>query len=336
MGGIFNLAVTLRDGIFANQSSKQFLECFSPKAIATKYLDELSRVLCPGLEYFTIFSSVSCGRGNAGQTNYGMANSIMERIIECRHKDGLPAKGIQWGAVGEVGLVADMADDKIDMEIGGTLQQRISSCLQELDRLLSSKDPIVSSMVVAEKRSGRSGNENIIDAVMNIMGIRDLKSVSLGTTLSEMGMDSLMAVEIKQTLERDFELILTPQDLRLLTFQKLQEFVDAKKKDNTDGLPMIFASESKLLGMDLLIRNLGDEAHCDKILVPLTTRATLSKQSLPPNIIIPGLEGTAGRAWYQLGSTLHSRATVLQLHQFANLLTVNDISEKSIEVGILN
>lgn len=336
VGGIFNLAVTLRDGIFSNQSAKQFLDCFSPKAIATKYLDELSRVSCPDLEYFTIFSSVSCGRGNAGQTNYGMANSIMERIIERRHKDGLPAKGIQWGAVGEVGLVADMADDKIDMEIGGTLQQRISSCLQELDRLLSSEDPIVSSMVVAEKRSGRSGNENIIDAVMNIMGIRDLKSVSLGTTLSEMGMDSLMAVEIKQTLERDFELILTPQDLRLLTFQKLQEFVDAKKKENTDGLPMIFASESKLLGMDLLIRNLGDEAHCDKIVVPLATRATLSKQSLPPNIIIPGLEGTAGRAWYQLGSALHSRAIVLQLHQFSNLLTVNDISEKSIEVGILN
>ncbi|XP_043067726.1 fatty acid synthase isoform X1 [Drosophila bipectinata] len=331
VGGIFNLAVTLRDGLFANQNVKQFVECFLPKATATKYLDELSRVLCPELEYFTIFSSVSCGRGNAGQTNYGMANSIMERIIECRHKDGLPAKGIQWGAVGEVGLVADMADDKIDMEIGGTLQQRISSCLQELDRLLSAEEPIVSSMVVAEKRSGRSGNENIIDAVMNIMGIRDLKSVSLGTTLSEMGMDSLMAVEIKQTLERDFELILTPQDLRLLTFQKLQEFVDAKKKENNDGLPMIFASDSKLLGMDLLIRNLGDEVHCDKIVVPLATRATLSKESLPPNIIIPGLEGTAGRAWYQLGSALHSRAIVLQLHQFSNLLTVNEISEMSIE-----
>ncbi|KAH8379368.1 hypothetical protein KR009_004445 [Drosophila setifemur] len=331
VGGIFNLAVTLRDGIFANQTAAQFEESFSPKAVATKHLDDLSRIYCPGLEHFVVFSSVSCGRGNAGQTNYGMANSIMERIIERRHRDGLPAKAIQWGAVGEVGLVADLAEDKIDMEIGGTLQQRISSCLQELDNLLSVEDPIVSSMVVAEKRSGRSGNESVIDAVMNIMGIRDLKSVSLGTTLSEMGMDSLMAVEIKQTLERDFELVLTPQDLRLLTFQKLQEFTEAREKENTDGIKMIFASESKLLGMDLLIRNLGDESHCDQIIVPLTTSAAPSKQSIPPNIIIPGLEGTAGRAWYEIGSTLQSRAIVLQLHQFAHLDTVREMAQQGFE-----
>ncbi|KAH8295236.1 hypothetical protein KR018_009015 [Drosophila ironensis] len=331
VGGIFNLAVTLRDGIFINQNGTQFSESFAPKALATKYLDEISRDTCPDLEHFVVFSSVSCGRGNAGQTNYGMANSIMERIIENRHRYGLPGKAIQWGAIGEVGLVADMAEDKIDIEIGGTLQQRISSCLHELDNLLSAEYPIVSSMVVAEKRNGRSGNENIIDTVMNIMGIRDLKSVSLGTTLSEMGMDSLMAVEIKQTLERDFELILTPHDLRLLTFQKLQEFAEAKEKENTDGIQMVFAQENKLLGMDLLIRNLGDEERCNQIIVPLSTCAPPSKQSLPPNIIIPGLEGTAGRAWYQLGSSLESRAIVLQLHQFAHLQSVNSICQQSIE-----
>lgn len=37
-----------------------------------------------------------------------------------------------------------MAEDKIDMEIGGTLQQRISSCLVELDALLTTEtDPVV-------------------------------------------------------------------------------------------------------------------------------------------------------------------------------------------------
>ncbi|XP_030080615.1 fatty acid synthase [Drosophila hydei] len=331
VGGIFNLAVALRDGIFANQNMEQFVQSFSPKAIATKHLDLLSRILCPDLEHFVVFSSVSCGRGNAGQTNYGMANSIMERIIEIRHRDGLPAKAIQWGAVGEVGLVADMAEDKIDMEIGGTLQQRISSCLQELDTLFNAKSPIVASMVVAEKRSGRSGNESIIDTVMNIMGIRDLKSVSLGTTLSEMGMDSLMAVEIKQTLERDFELVLTPQDLRSLTFQKLQEFMEAREKDNTDAVKMIFASEGQVIGMDLMLRNLGDESHCDQVMYALKTHAPPSKQSIPPNIIIPGLEGTAGQAWYNIGASLNSRANVLQLHQFAKAETVSAVGNLALE-----
>ncbi|XP_039501306.1 fatty acid synthase isoform X1 [Drosophila santomea] len=331
VGGIFNLAVALKDNIFPNQNVNQFLECFAPKAIATKNLDDLSRIYCPELEHFVVFSSVSCGRGNAGQSNYGMANSVMERIIEHRNRDGFPGKAIQWGAVGEVGLVADMAEDKIDMEIGGTLQQRISSCIQELDHLLSADASIVSSMVVAEKRTVRTGHESVIDAVMNIMGIRDLKSVSLGTTLSEMGMDSLMAVEIKQTLERDFELILTPQDLRLLTFQKLQEFIDAKEKENTDDKKIIFASDNKLLGMELLIRNLGDEANCDQVIIPLKTSAAPSKQNLQPNIFIPGLEGTAGGAWYKLGSSLQSRASVLQLHQFAHLENLKDVAQQSFD-----
>lgn len=332
VGGIFNLAVALRDGIFTNQTVEQFVQSFAPKAVATKHLDTASRTLCPKLEHFVVFSSVSCGRGNAGQTNYGMANSVMERVIEARARDGLPAKAIQWGAVGEVGLVADMAEDKIDMEIGGTLQQRISSCLQELDTLLTSKSAIVSSMVVAEKRSG-GGNESLIDTVMNIMGIRDLKSVSLGTTLSEMGMDSLMAVEIKQTLERDFELVLTPQDLRALTFQKLQEYVEAKEKDNDDAVKMIFASEGTVLGMDLLIRNLGDESHSKEIIVELQTKAPPSKQTQPPHIIIPGLEGMAGQAWYNLGAELTSRANILQLHQFAKSDTVSEIAKQTVQVS---
>ena len=328
VGGIFNLAVALRDGIFTNLTREKFNECFAPKAFATKFLDELSREKCPSLEHFVVFSSVSCGRGNAGQTNYGMANSIMERIIEDRIANGYPAKAIQWGAVGEVGLVADLAEDKIDMEIGGTLQQRISSCLQELDRLLTSSEAIVSSMVVAEKRVGRSGNENIVETVMNIMGIRDLKSVSLGTPLSEMGMDSLMTVEIKQTLERDFELLISPQDLRLLTFQKLQEFANKREHETKDIVEMLFSSKKE--GMELLLRNLGNESGCNDVFVQLNTSTNYSTKSIPL-IIIPGLEGTAGKVWFKIAAEISSKATLLQLHSFSKLNTIQEIAETSFE-----
>jgi len=85
--------------------------------------------------------------------------------------------------------------------------------------------------------------------------------------------------------------------------------------------------------MELLIRNLGDETNCDRIIIPLKTSASPSKQSLPPNIIIPGLEGTAGRAWYQVGLNLQSRAVVLQLHQFAHLDNLQDLAQQSFEVS---
>ncbi|CAB0015644.1 unnamed protein product, partial [Nesidiocoris tenuis] len=115
--GIFNLAVVLRDALFFNQTEEQFDESLGPKANATLYLDQLSRALCPHLEQFVVFSSVSCGLGNIGQTNYGMSNSIMERICEDRHKTGLPGLAIQWGAVGDVGLVADMQEEQVDVVI---------------------------------------------------------------------------------------------------------------------------------------------------------------------------------------------------------------------------
>lgn len=63
-----------------------------------------------------------------------------------------------------------MMEDDVEIEIGGTLQQRISNCLQVLDNLLRQSDAaIVSSMVVAEKKLLTSA-DNVVDAILNILG----------------------------------------------------------------------------------------------------------------------------------------------------------------------
>lgn len=95
VGGIFNVAVQLRDASVGNQDATKFDECLAVKARAKKYLDEVSQRICPKLKYFVVFSSAAAGRGGADQANYGMANSIMERIIEGRRAKQLPAKAIQ-------------------------------------------------------------------------------------------------------------------------------------------------------------------------------------------------------------------------------------------------
>lgn len=166
---IFNLAVVLNDKICQNHTTETFQEPFKAKAWATENLDKLSRKMCPHLRHFVVFSSVSCGRGNAGQSNYGMSNSIMERICEKRSREGLHGLAIQWGVIGDVGLVADMEENNKKLVIGGTLQQRINSCIEKLEEFLLQEQPIVASMVVAEKHSNSSVN-NVVDAVANIMG----------------------------------------------------------------------------------------------------------------------------------------------------------------------
>lgn len=118
------------------------------------------------------FSSVSCGRGNAGQSNYGYANSVMERVCEKRRHDGLPGLAIQWGAIGDVGVVLETMGGN-DVVIGGTLPQRITSCLEVLDLFLSQQQPVVSSFVLADRtvvRSEAGNQKDLVDAVAHILG----------------------------------------------------------------------------------------------------------------------------------------------------------------------
>ncbi|XP_023312031.1 fatty acid synthase-like, partial [Anoplophora glabripennis] len=280
---VFNLAVVLADGVFENQTRENFVVSFGPKAYATQYLDEFTRNMCPDLRQFVVFSSVSCGRGNAGQTNYGMSNSVMERICEQRRQAGYPAMAIEWGAVGEVGLVAELMENDTEIEISGTLQQGISNCLQLLDTLLKQKDAvIVSSMVVAEKKL-LSSADNVVDAVLNILGISDSKSVSLHSTLAELGMDSMTAVEIKQTLERDFEVFLAAKDVRSITLSKLKSIQDEKIVKDTK-------ETDDYVDTDMLFRLLGDTT-CNP-LTDLELESKVPQNSEAPTILLfPGIEG---------------------------------------------
>ncbi|XP_046964244.1 fatty acid synthase-like [Vanessa cardui] len=297
---IFNLAVILKDSIFQNQTPETFKTSFAPKALATMNLDKFSRKMCPKLKDFVIFSSVSCGRGNAGQTNYGFSNSVMERICEQRKKLGLPALAVQWGAVGDVGLVADMQDEDVQLEIGGTLQQRISSCLLSLDKFLKQDAVIVSSIVVAEKRIGSFGCGSVVDAVAQIMGIKDLKTVSQLVTLAELGMDSLMAVEIKQTLEREFEIFLTAQDIRSLTLARLLELTARGEAESSKSLltrPVIL---DEAAGLKILLRNFGDENLASEPFIYMPSMVSDGTKSDIPVIdkelimfMLPGIEGCA-------------------------------------------
>lgn len=276
----------------------------------------------------------------------------------------MPSKG----AVGEVGLVAQMAEEKIDIEIAGTVQQRISACLNVLDNLLSSKQPVVSSMVVAQKHA--LSKMNLIQSVLHIMGIRDMKSVSKNSSLAELGkktvfspffekitfsferfltlnnlvvlfkgMDSLMAVEIKQALEREFEVILTAQELRSLTFGRLQELTDSGGKcDKSSAIIQELPANISDVQKNMLLRSLGNEATAPQIILPLNvTDAT--KQGDTYAMFIPGVEGVISPVLYKLCKTIEVPVYGLQLHahcreeSLSNLISlISKVTQKSFSV----
>lgn len=291
VGGVFNLAAVLRDGLLENATEAEFKTVCVPKVEGTKNLDQATRELCPDLDYFVCFSSVSCGRGNIGQVNYGLANSAMERICEVRQASGLPGTAIQWGAIGDTGLVLETLGDN-ETVIGGTLPQRMASCLQTMDFFLQQPSPVLASMVVAEKRKAETGGAGLVSSIANILGLKDTKNVSDTATLADLGMDSLMGTEIKQTLERNFDTTLSAAEIRLLTFGKLKA-LESGTGDVISDPSAAAATESKqdLNGVgDGTQVKFGTELMPTKCLIRLDSKAPANSKDTPV-FMIHAIEG---------------------------------------------
>ncbi|CAD5118531.1 DgyrCDS7222 [Dimorphilus gyrociliatus] len=176
IGGIFHLAAVLRDGIFSGQSAESFKAVAETKIKGTLNLDTLSRAECRNsLDWFVVFSSAASGYGNAGQTNYAYANSFMERICEKRRKDGFPAVGIQWGFMGDVGIVVNNLSGN-EWYMTGIGVQRVASYLNTLDNILLNNWEILSSIVPVKQRNSSNNDENedrvhvAISAIYSVLG----------------------------------------------------------------------------------------------------------------------------------------------------------------------
>lgn len=259
----------------------------------------------------------------------------LKRIVEQRIALRLPAKAIQWGAVGEVGFFAEMTQNKMDVEVAGTLQQRLSSCLDALDALLSNDDPIVSTMVVAQKKVATAFSA--VGNVLNVMGLTDIKKVAKRSTLVELGMDSLMAVEIKQILEREFDLILSTADLRSLTFEKLIEISESKggngfAGDDAPGETTQTTKLSNVLG--LMIENIDSVDFDSATIVQLSkTTAGDKRDSI---LLIPGIEGLVVGGLRDLATRFPSRNVyALNAQTHGNIQNLQDLVSSMYKVGAI-
>lgn len=55
------------------------------------------------------------------------------------------------------------------------------------------------------------------------VGVRDVSSLNADASLADLGLDSLMGVEVRQTLERDYDIVMAMREIRQLTINKLRE-----------------------------------------------------------------------------------------------------------------
>lgn len=148
--------------------------------------------------------------------------------------------------------------------------------------------------------------------------------------LSELGMDSMMLMEIKQTLEREFDTFLSTQDIRRLTFAKLIEMFDNDTQNKTEFSQTVDTT-SDINATALLLR-ISKNQLTPGICLDLPTKQVNTKTKV---FLLPGLDG-CGSTFDPLIQKIEAPATCLQ-HGTYNLGTefssINDIAGCLLQVG---
>lgn len=99
--GVFHSAVVLDDGTLLQLDRQRFLRVTPPKVDGSWNLHILTQN--DPLDYFVLFSTVASTLGSPAQGNYAAASAFMDALAWYRRQHGFPALVINWGRWAEVG-----------------------------------------------------------------------------------------------------------------------------------------------------------------------------------------------------------------------------------------
>ncbi len=246
LGGVIHAAVVMDDGLLPGIDQGRFARALRPKLDGTAALDRLTRRDPIGL--FIVFSSVTTVLGNPGQANYVASNAAAEAVVEARCREGLPGLAVQWGPIGDAGYLTREAAvaDLLSKRLGERLMTA-AEALSSLPALIGSGLPVIGLARMRWGQLGAGlpllqtpmfdavrGNpaesagatdlaamlasctpeeaqarlsDMLADEVARIMRMPS-GSIPRHRPLAELGMDSLMAVELRMAVEQRFGLTL--------------------------------------------------------------------------------------------------------------------------------
>ncbi|XP_067207664.1 fatty acid synthase-like [Linepithema humile] len=135
-------------------------------------------------------------------------------------------------------------------------------------------------------------------------------------------MDSMMAVEIRQTLEREFDILLTAQEVRNLTFAELSQISNAKFNSNETQTETATDKNKPTLTKEwkLLFGVLRNQDFISEICLNL---ATNTEDNSTHVFLLPGIDG-CGTIYNHLAPKIKFSTTSLL---YCNIRATSTISE---------
>lgn len=102
--GVVHSAAVIRDQLMLNMDRSTFDAALRPKARGAWLLDRL--LADEPLDFFVMYSSMTSVMGQYGQANYAAGNAFLDALAHERRRRGQPALSINWGPWGSIGLYA--------------------------------------------------------------------------------------------------------------------------------------------------------------------------------------------------------------------------------------
>lgn len=236
--GVAHAAAVVDDQLVSGLSREGLERVWAPKATGALRLHEA--VADRRLDWWVGFSSVASLLGSPGQAAYACANAWLDALVGWRKAAGLPATTINWGQWSDVGvarsLTLSVLDpitpaeglEALDAVLGADVTQvgvarlrldRAAAAFPEIEQL-GYFAPLVAELEALGIEEDWAGPEALRDLdsaeadrvvtarlcrrIAAIMGFPDDSAVDTDQPLADLGMDSLMAVRIKNTVRGDF------------------------------------------------------------------------------------------------------------------------------------
>lgn len=249
--GIIQSAMVMDDGAIMRINRERFMRVTAPKIQGTWNLHAAS--LGMPLDFFVMFSSLSSLFATPGQSPYVSANLFQDSMAHYRRARGLPALTVNWGRLADVGYVSRHAELEKHLDEEGLRGVKPEEALEMLGRLMMSDaaqvgvgnidwqkvaasrygiEERLSDFVGPFKTGVAEAVTDVREAVMNAASDERLEllnnqlkaiaakvlriavdRVDINRPLNEMGMDSLMAVELLTNIESCYHVSLPASKL---------------------------------------------------------------------------------------------------------------------------
>ncbi|MGW1224839.1 type I polyketide synthase [Streptomyces sp. NPDC002530] len=228
--GVIHLAGVLDDGIIQSLTPERLDAVLAPKVGGALHLHELTRDL--PLTAFVLFASAAGTFGGPGQGNYSAANAYLDALAEHRRRQGLPGLSLAWGLwEGQDGMVGGLSDVDLQraasigvLSLGGA--EGLALFDTALGRPESNLVPAAFDFPVLRGQDGKQAMHALLRGLVRhakpatgpattrqvrmidlvrarvaaVLRHTSVNAVDPDKSFSELGFDSLMAVELRNTL----------------------------------------------------------------------------------------------------------------------------------------